>query len=202
MDLFSDIKKPGEKRGQFEARFLVSMPDMASDMFAGSVVYICAHSEAGAIGFIVNKPSPMTLDELLTHTELPEEDVINMDAQTARIIVREGGPVEANRGFVLHGADYETASTVNVGNGLYLTSTVQVLRAIASGFGPQKHTVLLGYAGWGRGQLESEMAANSWLVVDADKSLVLSMDDDQKYASALANIGINTANFIGDAGRA
>lgn len=202
MDILSDIKKPGHTPGQFAARFLVSMPDMSSDMFAQSVVYICAHSDAGAIGFIVNRRSAMTFDELLAHTELPAEDAIDIDTKTARTMVREGGPVETNRGFVLHGADYETSSTVDVGNGLFLTSTVQVLRAIANGLGPQKHAVMLGYAGWGEGQLESEMANNAWLVVDADKALVLGIDDDDKYTEALANIGINPANFIGDAGRA
>lgn len=202
MDLLSDISKPGRERGQFEGRFLVSMPDMSSDMFAHSVVYVCAHSHEGAIGFIVNRPSAMTLDELLTHAELPEEDAIEIDSITARTPVREGGPVEANRGFVLHGGDYKTASTVDIGNGLFLTSTIQVLRAIATGLGPQSHAVMLGYAGWGQGQLEAEIADNTWLVVDADKAMVLGTDDDAKYTAALANIGINPANFVGNAGRA
>lgn len=206
MDILSDIAKPGRKPGQFEGRFLVSMPDMKADiqtdMFAQSVVYICAHGIEGAIGFIVNHVSTMTLLELVSRAKIPAEDAVQIDNDIAFTSVRQGGPVDGNRGFVLHGPDYKTSTTVSVGCGLLLTSNIKVLRDIATGIGPQRHAVMLGYAGWGKGQLEGEMADNTWLVIDADQGLVLDDDHDAKYDAALANIGINSANFIGEAGRA
>lgn len=202
MKNIEDIAKDGRKPGQFEGRFLVSMPDMESDIFAHSVIYVCAHGEDGAIGFIVNRAASMNLLELISHADIGDDDAVDIDNNVAFSSVREGGPVDTHRGFVLHRADYKTTSTVSVGSGLFLTSTVQVLRAIAMGVGPSEHAVMLGYSGWSSGQLEMEIANNTWLVIDGQSSLVLDEDHTQKYAIALANMGITSANFISEAGRA
>lgn len=202
MDMIRDARKSGLPAGQFQGRFLVSMPDMQSDMFAESVIYMCLHNDEGALGFILNKPASMTLAELLTHTEIADEADELIDPMAATASIGAGGPVDTNRGFVLHTADHVSDSTIEVGAGIALTSTVSILRAIAGGRGPDRSTVMLGYAGWGASQLESEMSENSWLVVDGSPDWIFDEDHTSKYGRALGAMGINAGNFMADGGRA
>lgn len=189
--------------GQFEGKLLVAMPDMNSDAFAQTVVFVCAHNDDGALGFIVNRPAPMQLPDLLANTELAEEEplVIARPGQ-AETPVFAGGPVDQHRGFVLHTDEYSNSATLPVWKDLALTSSLQILRSIASGTGPRRAAVFLGYAGWSAGQLEAEMSENAWLTVDADSDFVFDDRAETKYERALQSIGISSANFIADAGRA
>lgn len=179
-------------------KFLVAMPAMGDPRFEKSVVLICAHSDEGAMGIIVNKPvEEVTFAGLLEHLNIPR-------APHGRdIAVHFGGPVERGRGFVLHSRDYRGgAATMKIEGGFGMTATLDVLEALARGEGPHRALLALGYSGWGPGQLEAEVARNDWLTLDADAALVFSEDDGAKWQSALKSIGINPLTLSGTAGRA
>lgn len=189
--------------GQFEGKLIVAMPDMNSDTFSEAVVFMCAHNDDGALGFIINKSAPMALSDLVAHTELAEEEqfvISRTEAEETPVFA--GGPVDQHRGFVLHSDEYSNSATLPVWRDLALTSSLQILRAIASGTGPRNAAVFLGYAGWSAGQLEAEMADNAWLVVDAERDFIFDRHVETKYQRALQSIGISSANFISEAGRA
>ncbi len=182
------------------------MPAMADRRFARSVIYMCAHSVQGAMGLIVNqRASHITFAELLGQLSIPgrengaegcEPDPVNMD-------VHVGGPVETGRGFVLHSSDYFAAdSTLPIDDSVSLTATVDILKAIASGTGPNRAILALGYAGWRPGQLESEIQANGWLHCAADLDLLFDRDLDQKYDRAMSKIGIDLSHLVSQAGHA
>ena len=156
-----------------EGHFLIAMPGMADERFAESVVYICAHSPSGAMGFIINKPQPLSFSELLTQVGIVEsESDIRLPRHGEEVSVCSGGPVEKGRGFILHSEDYESESTVPVDDNISLTPTLDILKAISEGIGPKTAIMVLGYSGWGAGQLESEIAANGWLTCKADLEIV------------------------------
>jgi putative transcriptional regulator len=177
---------------------LVAMPQMQDPRFARSVIYMCAHSEeAGAMGLVVNKPlESLTFEELLDHLKL-EPARLNRPRP-----VHFGGPVDPGRGFVLHTADYHEDATLNIGSEFAVTATLDILRAIGSGGGPQKSLLALGYAGWAPGQLDAEIQANGWLSVAADPDLVFDADFDSKWQRALAKLGIDLSALSTDAGHA
>ncbi|MEQ8588294.1 MULTISPECIES: YqgE/AlgH family protein [Hyphomicrobiales] len=189
--------------GQFEGRFLVAMPGMNTSIFAESVVYLCAHSEEGAMGFLLNKPATITLSELIGHTEFGKAmalDTATVDRAAGP--VRIGGPVDEHRGFVLHSGDYSIDTTIPVSDTIFLTSTVEILKSIVAGQGPHQAAVALGYAGWGAGQLEREIRDNAWLTMDADPDIVFAHNHDDKYPALIDRLGIGAANFIAEGGRA
>ena len=177
---------------------LVAMPQMQDPRFARSVIYMCAHSEeAGAMGLVVNKPlESLTLDELFSHLKLKPSQ-----ADRSRP-VHFGGPVDPGRGFVLHTTDYQEDATLAVGANFAVTATLDILRAIGSGGGPQKSLLALGYAGWAPGQLDAEIQANGWLSVPADPDLVFDADLDTKWQRALGKLGIDPLALSTDAGHA
>lgn len=177
---------------------LLAMPGMGDPRFDRSVVFLCAHSEDGAMGFIVNKPArDMTFGDLLDHIELTPEGAL------AEQPVYFGGPVETQRGFVLHSDEYSSRlQTLRVQGGFGMTATLDVLEDMAKGEGPRRALVALGYAGWGPGQLEDEIARNGWLTCDARPGLVFDTDDDQKWMQALHTLGIDPLGLSGVAGRA
>lgn len=180
-----------------QGQFLIAMPSMGDERFQQSVIYICAHSEEGAMGLVVNRPADhITFSELL--------DQLSIEAAgPARVPIHVGGPVETGRGFVLHSPDYAgTGSTLTVGEGVELTATVDILRAIADGAGPRRKLLVLGYAGWGPGQLEAEIAANGWLVCEGGPELIFEAQADEKWSRALATIGVDPTVLSGDAGHA
>jgi len=177
---------------------LVAMPGMGDARFDRSVIFICAHEADGAMGLIVNKPAA----DITLHGLMEQLD-ITADQDRADMQVHVGGPVETSRGFVLHGPDYTSRlKTLKVGEAFGMTATVDVLEDIASGRGPEDRLIMLGYAGWGPGQLEGEIAANGWLTVEAVPALVFGGDDDGKWAAALAALGIDPLGLSGMAGRA
>ncbi len=193
----------GSGNGQFEGRFLVAMPGMNASIFAESVVYLCAHSDEGAMGFVLNKPADMTLAELIGHTEFGKTTVLDKaQINDAAGPVRIGGPVDEHRGFVLHSHDYAIDTTIPLSDAICLTSTVDILKSIVAGAGPAQAAIALGYAGWGAGQLEQEIRDNAWLTADPDPDIVFAHDHDDKYPAMISRMGIGAANFIPEGGRA
>ncbi|MET3893495.1 putative transcriptional regulator [Bosea sp. OAE506] len=192
-------------RSYLDGQCLIAMPGMADTRFSRSVVYVCAHSEDGAMGIIVNKPAADTrFPDLLVQLDvIPSEELIRLPSQAEKLQVLRGGPVETKRGFVLHTADFFLESaTLPIDDGICLTATLDILRAIAIGSGPENAVLALGYAGWGAGQLESEIQANGWLHCAADPALLFDDGVDTKYARALGKIGIDPAFLSSEAGHA
>lgn len=185
-------------QGYFEGHFLVASPGMPDERFEKTVIYLCSHSEEGAMGIIINRPSQdITFDELLSQLDIPASD------SSQSVQIHNGGPVEQARGFVLHSLDYQgPESMVNKDQGIALTATVDVLRAIASGDGPEKTILALGYSGWMPGQLENEIMTNGWLVAPVESSIVFGEDHEEKWAKALRAIGADPALLSSASGRA
>lgn len=187
----------GNQSGYLTGQLLVAMPTMEDPRFAHSVIYVCVHSEDGAMGLVLNQ----YLGEV-TFPDLLEQVGIDIGAADRDIRVHFGGPVDAERGFVLHTADYVHDGTMLVGEGTALTATVDILRAIAEGAGPSRFVLALGYAGWAPGQLESEIEANGWLSVSADTDIVFDPDLASKWHRAIGKLGIDPAMLSVEAGHA
>jgi putative transcriptional regulator len=187
-----------QDRLNLTGKLLIAMPAMGDPRFARSVVFICAHSEDGAMGLIVNKPaSDLRLRGLLDQVS------ISMTADMADRPVHYGGPVENARGFVLHSGEYRSrVTTLQVSPPFGMTATVDVLQDLAAGHGPDRAIVALGYAGWGPGQLEAEIAQNGWLTGDATSDLVFATPDASKWEAALRGLGIDALALSSAAGRA
>ncbi|MFN0262580.1 YqgE/AlgH family protein [Tepidamorphus sp. 3E244] len=193
------------ERGSLHGRMLVAMPGMPDPRFARSVILICAHSADGAMGLRVDQlAEDISFPELLQQLEvLPEGHERLSDPGVRGIKVHAGGPVESGRGFVLHSPDYHNNnSTLQIEPGVSLTATLDILKAIASGNGPRTKFMALGYAGWGAGQLESEVQANGWLHCEADRELIFGSKLEDKYEMALAKIGISPEHLSSEAGHA
>ncbi|MBU2959461.1 YqgE/AlgH family protein [Citreicella sp. C3M06] len=179
MDITSDAS-------DLTGKMLIAMPAMGDSRFDHAVIYVCAHSDEGAMGLIVNKPSEdVTMAALLE--QLSMEPAPGLELRQ----VHFGGPVEMGRGFVLHSPDYKSGlTTLEVDDSFYMTGTLDVLEGIAKEDGPRHWMAMLGYAGWGPGQLESELAQNAWLVCDASPELVFGTADPSKWEAALNSMGI------------
>ncbi len=186
--------------------FLIAMPGLEDAAFAKSVVYLCEHSSRGALGLVINKPSDINLKHLFDKVDLPlpRDDL-------AATPVFHGGPVQTERGFVLHEAVFTGeatpeepvyASTMTIPGGLEMTTSKDVLEAMATGAGPRKVLVSLGYSAWGEGQLESELAENSWLTVSADTAIIFDTPVEQRYDKALSLLGLQSWMLSPDAGHA
>jgi putative transcriptional regulator len=186
-------------------KLLVAMPGMSDPRFDRSVIFVCAHSDSGAMGVIVNKAAPMMyFADLVEKLDIaPEGGPSKIAADIMRKPVLFGGPVEQFRGFVLHSADYHTPETSpQLSDGIALTATLDVLRDIALGHGPSRAILMLGYAGWTAGQLDDEIQRNGWLHCDTDSDLVFAEDILVKYGRAMAKIGIDPRMLSADVGHA
>lgn len=191
--------------GYLDGQLLVAMPGMVDERFSRTVIYVCAHSAEGAMGIVINKPAAdLSLPDLLVQLDvIPEDDAIRLPDRVERMQVLLGGPVETSRGFVLHSPDFFLdQSTLPIDDDVCLTATIDILRAIARGTGPRNAVLALGYAGWGAGQLETEIQQNGWLNCPADPDLVFGASVDQKYDRALRHIGIEPAMLSSTAGHA
>ena len=179
-------------------QILIAMPGMADPRFERSVVLLCAHSEEGAMGLIVNKPlEELSFSGLLEHLNIP------LGPEGRDIRVHFGGPVERGRGFVLHSSDWEASgATLAVPGGFGMTATLDILEALARGEGPEQALLALGYSGWGPGQLEAEIARNDWLTCDAPEGVLFGADDGAKWSAALRGMGIDPLTLSAAAGRA
>jgi putative transcriptional regulator len=202
MDLLRQ-KQSALKRGFLDDQFLIAMPGMKDDRFARAVIYVCAHSDEGAMGLIINQSQQLMFPDLLVQLGvLDETEAIRLPPPARDFVVRNGGPVDRSRGFVLHTDDYKVESSLPISDDVCLTATVDILRAISLGRGPRKALMMLGYAGWGAGQLESEIAANGWLTCPAQSEILFDSDIDGKYNRVLASMGVHLAHLSQQAGHA
>jgi putative transcriptional regulator len=202
MDLLRN-KNKAAGGGFLDDQFLIAMPGMKDNRFARSVIYVCAHSDEGAMGLIINQTQQMLFPDLLVQLGImDEQEAIRLPAPARDFVVRNGGPVDRSRGFVLHSGDYRVESSLNVSDEVCLTATVDILRAISTGRGPRRALMALGYSGWGAGQLETEIAQNGWLTCPATPELLFDPDIDSKYDRILAAIGIDIAHLSSAAGHA
>lgn len=198
------IRRTG-KPGFLDGQMLVAMPAMPDERFNRSVIYICAHSDEGAMGIVVNRRArQIAFPDLLVQLDvIPEEQAIRLPRRASRVSVLAGGPVETTRGFVLHSTDYMIEdSSLPVAANIGLTITIDILRAIARGEGPENAVLALGYASWSAGQLERELRSNSWLHGPLNRDLLFSDEHDQKYEKALRGFGIEPAFLSMEAGHA
>jgi putative transcriptional regulator len=201
IDLLAMKKK--RQRGVFDGQFLIAMPSLVESTFSKTVIFVCAHSDDGAMGFIINRAQTLSFLSILQHLKLVGEDsryILPPAAGTMPIYA--GGPVENGRGFVLHSDDFVSESSMPVTEDIYLTATLDVVKAIAAGSGPRKAAMMLGYAGWSAGQLENEMAQNAWLHCRASEDLIFDPMLDDKYERAMATMGVSPAMLSTEIGHA
>jgi putative transcriptional regulator len=195
----------GPGRGYLDGQMLIAMPAMNDERFARALIYVCAHSTEGAMGIIVNHPAAnIKFPDLLVQLEvIPAAERIQLPTGAGDVKVLKGGPVETGRGFVLHSSDFFIEnSTLPIDEGVCLTATLDILKAIARGKGPASAILALGYAGWAPGQLEHEIQQNGWLHCAADAELIFGQDTDTKYEKALRKIGIDLGMLSSEAGHA
>ena len=193
----TDTNKDENQKGYLTGNLLIAMPQMEDERFVRSVVYVCAHTSDGAMGIVINK-----VVDSISFPDLLKQLSIGLKEKNEKILVHFGGPVETGRGFVLHSADYVQDATLVINKQFALTATIDILKDIAGGDGPQKCILALGYAGWSPGQLDKEIQANGWLSVPADNELVFGNEPDVKWERAMAKIGIDFSMLSGNAGHA
>ena len=179
-------------------KLIIAMPALGDPRFERAVILICAHSSGGAMGLILNKPVPdLRFGDLLKQLKIPQ----GIMARDIRLLI--GGPVERGRGFVLHSTDYTgEGATMKIAGGHGMTATLDILKALGDGGGPNRAILALGYSGWGPGQLEGEIARNDWLTGDASDALIYGREDAGKWAQALRSMGIDLVSLSPSAGRA
>ena len=187
-----------------DGQLLIAMPGMSDPRFDRSVIYMCAHSEQGAMGLIINKAAPMMrFGDLLAQLDLLPDRSPEPPPDLLAMPVLYGGPVEQERGFVLHSSDYQSGETsLTVSKTVAITATVDILRDMARGKGPQRAILALGYSGWAPGQIEDEIQRNGWLTCEADDEIVFGLDFDARYLAALRKLGIDPAMLSSDSGHA
>jgi len=183
---------------QLANHFLIAMPDMADPNFAETLTLICEHNDDGALGFVVNRPTDIPVGELFQQQSIEYEPDFNI----AQEPIHFGGPVHAEQGFVLHSSERSWDTTLTVSPDFRVTASRDIISAVAKGKGPNKVIFLLGYAGWGPGQLEQEMSANAWLTTEADSGIVFDTPSDQRWKAAASSLGIDLNLITTDAGHA
>lgn len=198
-------KGAGPKRGYLDGQMLIASPGMSDERFARTLIYVCAHSSEGAMGIVVNQPAKhISFPDLLVKLDVvPASDLIQLPPRAGGMKVLKGGPVETERGFVLHSADFFIEnSTLPIDQGICLTATLDILKAIAKGDGPESALLALGYAGWAPGQLDEEMQQNGWLHCSADPALLFGTNIEEKYELAMRKIGIRPGMLSSEVGHA
>ncbi len=201
IDLLAMKKK--RQRGVFDGQFLIAMPSLVDNTFSKTVIFVCAHSDDGAMGFIINRAQSLSFFSILQHLKLVgEDDNDSLPVSVQSMPVYAGGPVENGRGFVLHTDDFVSESSIPVTEDICLTATLDVVKALARGRGPRKAAMMLGYAGWSAGQLEHEMAQNTWLHCRGSEQLIFDPVLDDKYERAMATMGVSPAMLSREAGHA
>lgn len=194
MTTFSD--SPELTAGSLRDHFLIAMPGMEDSSFAHSVTYICEHTDQGAMGIVINNVMPLSVNDIFQQMELIDHAGIGQQSVFA------GGPVQMERGFVLHPRGAQWQSTLHVSPHLSLTASRDIIEALAEGTGPDEYLIALGYAGWGEGQLEAEVAANSWLTLPADSNIIFKTPHEQRWAAAAKSLGIDLNLISSVAGHA
>ncbi|MZR29225.1 YqgE/AlgH family protein [Sneathiella litorea] len=183
--------------GYLDGKLLVAMPSMGDPRFKKAVILLCAHSESGAMGILLNRSlDALSFDDLLEQLDIPKAE------EARHIKIHFGGPVDTERGFVVHSTDLLYDTTLVIGDDMALTATIDMLKTIAVGSGPKSSFLALGYSGWGPGQLEQEIQENGWLVVDPDIDIVFGSELDSKWKIAINKLGIDPSLLSGDMGHA
>ena len=177
--------------------FLIAMPAMQEGIFAGTLTYICEHNDNGALGIVVNRPINLTLGEMFDQVKIPLSQ-----PKLAKLPVHFGGPVQTERGFVLHDTPGNWESTLRINDRLALTTSKDILEATGQGLGPRNMIVTLGYAGWDQGQLEHEITENTWLTVSASEHILFDLPPEERFAAAMALLGVDYASLVEGAGHA
>jgi putative transcriptional regulator len=180
--------------------FLIAMPSMEDPVFGGTVVYVCEHNDKGVLGVVINKPTDMTMDVLFDRIDLKLSEGLNTSVSSAPIMF--GGPVQDDRGFVLHTPSGRYSSSLSVTDDVAFTTSIDVLEAVANGDGPQRMLVSIGYAGWSPGQLEEEISRNGWLTVGADAHVLFDLPAEERYNAAIKLLGIDPLMLATEAGHA
>lgn len=181
----------------FRHHFLIAMPAMADPAFTKTLVYVCEHNEQGALGIIVNRPTSLTLGELFAQTNIPMDELELHNRQ-----VYFGGPVQTDRGFVLHRPVGQWQSTLTINNNLGLTTSRDILLAVGAGLEPENMLLTLGYSGWAQGQLEHELTQNAWLTVPASEQILFELSSEKRFLAAMALLGVDYASLSEYAGHA
>ena len=190
-------QSPDKHEGYLEGKLLVATPQVTGDCFQQSVIYLFAHNPHGAMGVIINKPL-----EMVHFATLFQQLGIEVSSRMRDLVIFHGGPVEENRGFVLHSGDWRAADTLAGKNGIAVTASTSVLREIAAGGGPVHRMLTVGYSRWAPGQLESEIEAGSWIVVPSTSELIFGTEDDMKWALAAKSLGVDMERYSTVAGHA
>jgi putative transcriptional regulator len=177
--------------------FLIAMPAMQEGFFAGTLTYICEHNENGALGIVVNRPISLTLGEMFDQIKIPLHQ-----PELEKMPVHFGGPVQTERGFVLHDPQGDWQSTLHINKKMALTTSRDILEAMGEGHGPSNVIVTLGYAGWDQGQLEHEITENTWLTVPASEHILFGLPPEERLAAAMALLGVSYASLADEAGHA
>ncbi len=183
--------------GYYRGQFLIATPIMTGELFARGVIYIFAHNAGGAMGIVINKPL-----DTIHYTSLFKQLGLEIGDENKDMTVYHGGPVEENRGFVVHGNDYRTDDTISHECGVSVTASMNILRDLSRGRGPKKSILSVGYSGWAAGQLEAEIEANYWITAPASPDVIFHTDDDAKYAVAAKTLGVDMLRFSPVAGHA
>ncbi|ENN92078.1 YqgE/AlgH family protein [Bartonella bovis] len=192
-----------QRDGFLNGKLLIAMPGMNDKRFVRSVIYICAHSNSGAMGIILNQLHSIDFPELLLQLGVIEQAKKNdLSESIKKFPVRYGGPVDPSRGFVLHSGDYTCEATISVTEKIYLTATIDILKAISCEQGPQHALIALGYAGWKAGQLETEISANGWLISSTSPSFIFESDLSNTYDESFIRMGINPTYLVSEIGHA
>jgi putative transcriptional regulator len=181
--------------------FLIAMPSMREPIFDSSVIYICEHNEYGALGVVINKPTDMTIETLLARIDIKIDDMPDIYQSTKKLVMF-GGPVQDDRGFVLHAPVNAYSSSIKISDQIAFTTSRDVLEAVAIGLGPKQLLVSVGYSAWGAGQLDDEIIKNGWLTVPADPVVLFDLSIEQRYAAALKLLGVDPVMLSGEAGHA
>lgn len=180
-----------------EGKLLAATPSMDDSFFEKAVIYIVSHNEQGAMGVVINNViEDLTYSDIFEQLDIPSSDII------CNYPVRLGGPVESEKGFVLHSKDYKGEGTKVINKDFSMTSSIEILKALAAQIGPKKSLVMLGYSGWGAGQLESEIREDSWIIIPASDNLVFSVEDSEKWPEALRELQIDTNRYSTEIGHA
>ncbi len=197
------------KTTYLNGQLLLAMPNMTDPRFDHSVIYICSHTEDGAMGLVINAfATSIDFPELLEQLNINSDHDLSTDTSylpasaQKEILLHSGGPVEMGRGFILHTADYVQESTLVISETVALTATIDIISAIAQGHGPKDYIISLGYTGWGKGQLEDEIMRNSWLHIEPDEQLLFHTDIDLKWPRAMAKLGVDISMLSSDVGNA
>ena len=181
--------------------FLIAMPSMQDSMFSGAVVYLCEHNEYGAMGVIINKPTEMNIETLLNRIDIKVDLHQQLNQETKKLVMF-GGPVQDDRGFVLHAPKSDFISTMEISDAIAFTTSRDILEAVAQGRGPRQLLVSVGYAGWSAGQLEQEIMKNGWLTVQADPAIVFDLPIEQRLGAAVKLLGFDPLMLSAEAGHA